>query len=132
MAVMGKEGKRYPSHSSMMAHEGRKSEAGGAGLMERTDPLQNPGAGGEGEMQPHHAAIHEHLQAMHAETGHGHSHVEHHQDGTHTSHHISHEGEISGPHHHQNAEEMGEHMKSVAPDAEGAEQGESEEEPEYE
>lgn len=131
MAVMSKEGKRYPSHSSMMAHEEKRSQAGGAGLMERQDPLQNPGAEEQGEMQPHHAAIHEHLQAMHAETGHGHSHVEHHPDGTHTSHHISHEGEISGPHHHASSEEMGEHMKSVMGENE-AEPEESEAEPEYE
>lgn len=71
-------------------------------------------AGGE----DHHAAIHEHLTNMHAQTGHGHSHLEHHQDGSHTSHHISHDGEISGPHHHASAEELVEHLKSHLPEEE--------------
>lgn len=41
--------------------------------------------------------IAQHLQEMHAATGHGHSHIQHHGDGTHTAHHISHEGQVSGP-----------------------------------
>lgn len=32
--------------------------------------------------------IHGHLEEMHAATGHAHSHVQHHKDGSHTSHHI--------------------------------------------
>lgn len=76
-------------------------------------------AGGENE-----GIIHEHLTNMHAQTGHGHSHIEHHLDGTHTSHHISHEGELSGPHHHASTEEMAEHLKSQLPE------GEAQEEPE--
>lgn len=78
--------------------------------------------------EEHHAAIHEHLANMHAQTGHGHSHIEHHQDGSHTSHHVSHEGEISGPHHHASAEELVNHLKSHLPEEEG--EIESEEEPE--
>jgi hypothetical protein len=42
-----------------------------------------------------------HLQEMHAATGHGHSHIQHHPDGTHTAHHVSHEGEVSGPEPHE-------------------------------
>lgn len=105
-----------------------KSEAGGAGLMTRTDPLGQPGE--EGEAEPHHEAIRAHLQAMHEETGHGHSHVEHHGDGTHTSHHIGAGGEMSGPHHHASDEEMAAHMSEQAG---GMGSGEDEgEEPEYE
>lgn len=44
--------------------------------------------------------IQEHLQKMHASTGHGHSHIQHHGDGSHTAHHISAEGQISGPEDH--------------------------------
>lgn len=50
--------------------------------------------------EDHHAAIHQHLKAMHAATGHGHSHIEHKGDGTHVAHHVSHEGEVSGPEEH--------------------------------
>jgi len=60
---------------------------------------------GEGEMEPHHAAIHEHLRSMHEQTGEAHSHVEHHEDGSATTHHVSKDGEVTGPHHHNTAEE---------------------------
>ena len=53
--------------------------------------------GGEPEDGATDEKIASHLQEMHAATGHGHSHIEHHPDGTHTAHHISHEGEMSGP-----------------------------------
>lgn len=59
-------------------------------------------AGGE----EHHEAIRQHLESMHQQTGHAHSHVEHHGDGRHTSHHISADGEHSGPHDHENLEEL--------------------------
>lgn len=55
-------------------------------------------------------SIHEHLRERHAETGHAHSHIEHHGDGTHTSHHIDAEGETSGPHDHENMEALKDHM----------------------
>ena len=61
-------------------------QAMGGGPQEGSKP-----EGGPDEM------IAAHLQEMHAETGHGHSHIQHHGDGTHTAHHISHEGEVSGP-----------------------------------
>jgi hypothetical protein len=50
----------------------------------------------EGETDPE-GQIQEHLQKMHAATGHGHSHIQHKGDGTHVAHHISHEGQMSGP-----------------------------------
>lgn len=68
-----------------------------------------------------------HLEEMHAATGHGHSHVQHHPDGTHTSHHISHGGEHSGPHHHASSEEMAEHMAMMPEDGD---EGEDEQEAE--
>ena len=131
MAFTSKDGKRFTNRPPMMAHD-RAMERGNrsSGLMERRDPLAQPGSeGGTGEMEPHHAAIHEHLRAMHEETGEAHSHVEHHADGSHTSHHVSAEGEISGPHHHENSDVMAEHMKSMAG---GPAEGEGEDEPEYE
>jgi hypothetical protein len=51
----------------------------------------------EGEDGGADEKIQSHLQEMHAATGHGHSHIQHHPDGTHTAHHVSHEGEMSGP-----------------------------------
>ncbi len=79
-----------------------------------------------GEMQPHHEAIHEHLRNMHEETGTAHTHIEHHGDGSHTSHHIDGEGEIHGPHDHENLEALKGHMDKFL-DEEGKE-GEGEEE----
>jgi hypothetical protein len=64
------------------------------------------GAEQEGEMQPHHEQIHEHLRNMHEQTGEAHSHIEHHDDGSHTSHHIDKGGEVHGPHDHANIEEL--------------------------
>lgn len=102
-----------------------KGYLGGAPAHE--EPAHEPAMAEGGE--EHHAAIHEHLTNMHAQTGHGHSHIEHHQDGSHTSHHISHEGEMSGPHHHASAEELVEHLKSHLPEEEQEiEQGDGEEE----
>jgi hypothetical protein len=123
----------FMSKKPMMQHErSMQPKSGGAGLMTRTDPLAQPGEEGEGtEPEPHHEAIHEHLRAMHAETGHGHSHIEHHLDGSHTSHHIDHDGEISGPHHHASAEELVDHLKSHLPEEE-SEIEHGDEEPEYE
>lgn len=72
--------------------------------------------------------IHGHLTEMHAATGHGHSHVQHHQDGSHTSHHIGHDGKISGPHHHGSTEEMADHMRSMGGEGENADEGEDEQE----
>lgn len=56
-----------------------------------------------------HAAIHQHLQEQHAADGKAHSHVVHHGDGTHTSHHVK-DGQVSGPHDHQNLEDLKSHF----------------------
>lgn len=69
-------------------------------------PMAQPEPQGEeqgGDVTPE---IHQHLQSVHEQTGKAHTHVEHHGDGTHTSHHISESGEVSGPHDHQNLEEL--------------------------
>ena len=60
-------------------------------MPEHEEPDGDEMGGGEDEK------IQQHLQEMHQATGHGHSHIQHHGDGTHTAHHISHEGEMSGP-----------------------------------
>jgi hypothetical protein len=77
-----------------------------------------PGEEEQGELEPHHEQIHEHLRSMHEQTGEAHSHIEHHGDGTHTSHHVTREGEVTGPHHHASAEELVEHLKEHLPEEE--------------
>ena len=78
---------------------GMKFGKGYLGGNKEPDAKGEPEGQQEGEMggEEHHAAIHEHLKAMHASTGHGHSHIEHKGDGTHVAHHIDHEGQMSGP-----------------------------------
>lgn len=73
-----------------------------------------------------HAAIHEHLRSMHEATGHAHTHVEHHGDGTHTSHHVDESGNVSGPHEHESTEALNEHIAQTAGD--GEEGGDEDEE----
>ena len=52
--------------------------------------------GDEGDVD---GKIESHLKAMHAATGHGHSHIQHKPEG-HIAHHIDHEGNVSGPEEH--------------------------------
>jgi hypothetical protein len=135
MAYTAMDGKKSTNRAPMLQHNRslERAKSAGAGLMEKRDPLAMPGHeepdGDEAEMKPHHAMIHDHLRAMHEETGEAHSHVEHHADGSHTSHHIDHEGQISGPHHHADGEAMAEHMKGMGGAAE--DQGEETDEPEF-
>jgi len=106
MAYMAKDGFKSTNRAPMMAHErsmARKSEAGGAGVMERTDPLAQPGGGSEdgAEIAEEHGPAHEihmthdheagahHVQSMHPD---GH---EHHSD-------------------HASVEEAHEHAKKLA------------------
>lgn len=56
------------------------------------------------------AKIEDHLTERHAETGHAHSHIEHHGDGRHTSHHIDEEGRLSGPVEHESTEDLKSHL----------------------
>lgn len=82
------------------------------------EPEEEVGEGG-------HEDIHEHLRAQHEKTGHAHSHVEHHGDGTHTSHHIHESGEIEGPHEHPDTESMLQKMQEMG--GEGGEPSQEEE-----
>lgn len=73
-----------------------KGYLGGKGEEPKTEPQEQPSEdGGDSDGQ-----IQEHLQKMHAATGHGHSHIQHKGDGSHTAHHISHDGQMSGPEEH--------------------------------
>lgn len=80
----------------------------GKGYLGGSGGGKEPDANGESKGMPHESEgnldsegqIQEHLQKMHAATGHGHSHIQHHGDGSHTAHHISHEGQMSGPEDH--------------------------------
>ena len=59
--------------------------------MEHEEPDGDEGVDGK---------IESHLKEMHAATGHGHSHIQHHGDGSHMAHHIDAEGQMSGPEDH--------------------------------
>lgn len=78
----------------------------GAGYRNKQEPDAKGAEAGEehqegtNDGEEHHGAIQEHLKAMHAATGHGHSHIEHKGDGSHVAHHISHDGQMSGPEEH--------------------------------
>lgn len=90
----------------------------GAGVLGGKEHQMDAGGmdGGDG----HHEEIHEHLRNMHEATGHAHSHIEHHEDGSHTSHHIDEGGEMHGPHDHANLEALKDHMDNFL-DEEGKE-----------
>ena len=90
------------------------------------------GGGKQEEPMPHESepqnaggdeSIKQHLEERHAETGHAHSHVEHHGDGRHTSHHISREGEHSGPIEHESTEAMQQHMGQMGGEQDDMEMG---------
>jgi hypothetical protein len=121
------DGKKFTNADTWRQHKAslgaRGGAKGGAGVLEPEEEQA-------GEMQPHHAAIHEHLQNMHAQTGEAHSHVEHHGDGTHTLHHVDQAGEMHGPHDHENLEELKGHMDKFL-DEEGQEGEGGEEEGGY-
>lgn len=87
-----------------MATAGYKMQFG-KGYLGGAGGGKEPDAGGEPKETPHESEgnldadgqIQEHLQKMHAATGHGHSHIQHKGDGSHVAHHISHDGQMSGP-----------------------------------
>lgn len=64
-------------------------------------------------------STHEHLAALHAEKGGKHMHV-HHDGMSITSHHVGDDGEVQGPHEHENLEALKQHMDQFF-DEEGAE-----------
>ena len=84
-----------------MATSGYSAHFGKGYLGKGSGGGKEPEAKGEPEGQPSEGGgedekIHSHLKAMHAATGHGHSHIEHKPEG-HMAHHISHDGQVSGP-----------------------------------
>lgn len=78
--------------SDKMANEPEKPKSAGAALEE-----------------PEHSSVHEHLSALHAEHGGKHMHV-HHDGMSITSHHVGEDGEVQGPHNHENIEALKEHL----------------------
>ena len=106
--------KSFTNRDAAMAHERRGgSVAQAVGKPQKQEFDDEGGDWGEeqsSEMQPHQEAIQEGLKAAHEGTGEAHSHIEHHEDGSHTSHHIGKDGEMSGPHDHENIEALKDHM----------------------
>jgi hypothetical protein len=104
----------------------RKSMAGGAGMAEKSDPLQQPTEEG-GEHTPEEAqqVVAEHGPAVETHTTHDH------EAGMHTAHSIHADGH---EHHseHGSADEAHEHAKHLSEDGQQEEMGEQGEEPEYE
>ena len=91
------------------------------------DKMEAP-TGGEESMAP--GGVPEHLKAMHAEMGGKHMHV-HHDGIMHTSHQIGEDGEVEGPHDHENIEELKSHLGKFFDEEEGeGKEGEGGEEPE--
>lgn len=71
------------------------------------DSGKEPMPAGEDQM---HSQIHEHLESMQAQHGGKHMHVHHKQDGGIQSHQIGEDGNVEGPHDHDNIEALKEHM----------------------
>ena len=90
--------------NSQRAHAADRASEGGKAPMHSTEapPMQ-----GAEEHEP--GSVHEHLAAMHAESGGKHMHV-HHDGMSFTTHHVGDDGEVQGPHDHQNLEELKAHM----------------------
>ncbi len=125
MAYEAGDGFKSTNRAPMMAHKrsmGRKSMAGGVGIAERTDPLQQPTEGGE-----------EDGAAVAAEHGPAHEvHVTHdHEAGAHHVHSIHPDGH---EHHseHGSVQEAHEHAKKLAGADMENERPEDEDQPEYE
>ena len=109
-------------HDRMMA---RKSEAGGAGVAEHTDPLKSPGSEGEmGGAEDPHAVMEEHGPASHTMTEHpmegaegGHMAHSMHPDG-----HEHHSEHADGKSAHQHAMCLSGHCDCGGKGGDGAEQ----------
>ncbi len=75
MAHTASDGKQFTNRPPMRQHErsmmAKKSQAGGAGVEERVDPLQSPGGEDEqGGQEDPHAVMQEHGAATHTMTEH--------------------------------------------------------------
>ncbi len=108
MAFKSKDGKSFTNRAPMMSHDRSMARQGGGGMMERTDPLKQPGDGGE-DMDPNDKPMH----------------TEHHPEGHHTTTHDS-----GKAHDSENLDALKQHLdKFLGEEAqEPSEQGE----PEYE
>ena len=113
MAYTSSDKKQFTNRPPMMQHErslsrmSGKSEAGGAGLMERTDPLKQPGEGGEMGEEDGSAVAAEHGPANEVHIMHDH------EGGMHSVHSMHPDGH---EHHseHGSVEEAHEHGKKLA------------------
>ena len=113
MAFQSSDGKKFSNRPPMMQHNRSMAAkgGGGAGLMGRSDPLQQPGQDGGGADEP--------------EPGDMPLHTEHHAEGHHTTTH-----ESGKEHDSQNIDELKQHLDKILREEaqEPSEQGE----PEYE
>ena len=96
-----KSGKHHPNVQRAMAAD-RSGDS---------KPSAKPAITDGGDYPPAAAPspVHDHLSAMHVEMGGKHMHV--HSDGMkHTTHHVGEDGEVQGPHDHENIEALKQHM----------------------
>ena len=111
MAFMSKDGFKSTNRAPMKQHErSMAAKGGGGGVMERTDPLKQPGQDGGGE-DP--------------EQGDMPMHTEHHSEGGHTTTHQS-----GAEKHTTTAAELVEHLQKYLPEEE--KEIADDQEPEYE
>ena len=114
MAYTSNDGKKFGNRPPMMQHNrsiAAKGGAGGAGLMGRSDPLQQPGQDGGGADEP--------------EPGDMPLHTEHHAEGHHTTTH-----ESGKEHDSQNLDELKQHLDKFL--GEEKQEPSEQSEPEYE
>lgn len=72
-----------------------------------TDRMEH--GGGPKEHDGEESGVKGHLKAMHAEHGGKHMHVHQHEGG-YTTHHVKDDGNVEGPHDHENTEQLKSHM----------------------
>jgi len=99
------------TNRNMMVQRNRSLESKSKMGENSADPLLSPVSEPDGdEMGMDNTDINDHLANMHEQDGKAHSHVIHHGDGTHTSHHVDENGEVSGPHDHENLQALKDHF----------------------
>jgi hypothetical protein len=80
------------------------AKARGAGVMPPT--VKGPAEPDGDEQSP----VHEHLSALHSEMGGKHVHIHQDEMGNHTTHQVREDGQVEGPHDHDNIEALKEHL----------------------
>lgn len=100
----------------------QRAMAADKGMKPASKPApMHPAGGKPPEMEDHGpSSVHEHLSAMHAETGGKHMHIHSPGDGTHTTHHVTEDGQMQGPHEHAGDEELKAHVGSTMGDEGGS------------